>query len=33
MTVRPGHYELRVAHHATDPGIGLAVDIPREIRL
>jgi beta-glucosidase len=33
MTVRRGHYELRVAHHATDPGIGLAVDIHHETRL
>ena len=33
MAVRPGHYELRVSHHATDPGIGLAVDIHQETRL
>jgi hypothetical protein len=33
MVVRPGCYDLRVAHHAIDPGIGLVVDIDHEVRL
>ena len=28
MVVRPGTYEVRVARHATDPGIRLLVDVP-----
>jgi beta-glucosidase len=33
MIVRPGVYEVRVAHHAADPGIGLQADIGDEVRL
>jgi hypothetical protein len=29
MVVRPGRYELRVARHATDPGIQVEVEITR----